>query len=206
MTNFYTFFLRDLNIKKVFFGQGDFNSRDCFVFGLFSSCNFKKWRAQWKKKKIQTFESKYYLWELTTKHKTVNIVNEVNFKIVIDERIRKYCRGGGKNILVCITKQARIINKYLKRKAWRAIGEKLEMEGKAGKVVWVNVWWLMCLEQSQPRVKSTKSLRKAWFFKLVVSVCKVPSFKNKFGVIKKTPLGNVWRHEPPNTENIKNDS
>ena len=51
---------------------------------------------------------------MTAKHKTVNVVNEANFKIAIDERIRKYYRGGGKNIPVCITKQARIINKYLK--------------------------------------------------------------------------------------------
>ena len=78
---------------------------------------FQKMKGTMEEKKNTNIRKQILSVRLTTNHKTVNIVNEVNFKIVIDERIRKYCRGGGKNILVCITKQARIINKYLKRKA-----------------------------------------------------------------------------------------
>ena len=43
----------------------------------------------------KTFENKF-VWELTTKHKRVNLVKEVNLKNGIDEVIRKHCRGAKK--------------------------------------------------------------------------------------------------------------
>ena len=84
----------------------------------------------------KTFENNF-LWELTTKHKRVNLVKEVNLKNGIDEVILKHCRGAKK--YSCIFDKAGRDYKHddLKKRAWISIGEKLEIEGKATKVIWV---------------------------------------------------------------------
>ena len=58
------------------------------------SCDFMKWMAQWKK--ANKDENNDYLWELTTKHKKINIMNEANFKNEFDKKIRKHYQGGKK--------------------------------------------------------------------------------------------------------------
>lgn len=74
---------------------------------------------------------------MTTKHKRINLVKEVNLKNGIDEVIRKHCRGAKK--YSCIFDKADKDYKHddLKKRAWISIGEKLEIEGKATKVIWI---------------------------------------------------------------------
>ena len=74
---------------------------------------------------------------MTTKHKRVNLVKEVNLKNCIDEVIRKHCRGAKK--YSCFFDKADKDCKHddLKKRAWIPVGEKLEIEGKATKVIWV---------------------------------------------------------------------
>ena len=52
------------------------------------SRDFTNWMLQ--RKKANKDENKDYLWELTTTHKKVNIIND------FDEKIRKHYRGGKK--------------------------------------------------------------------------------------------------------------
>ena len=75
--------------------------------------------VQWKKSNKD--ENNDYLWELTTKQIKVNIVNG------FDEKIRKHYRGNNKGDID-------YKHEDVEKSLLKAIGEKLEVEGKAAKV------------------------------------------------------------------------
>ena len=90
------------------------------------SHDFTEWMTQ--QKKASKGKNNDYLWELTTKHKKVNIVND------FDEKIMKHYWD--KKNYPCLYNK--LDNDYkhkdVEKRLWTATGAKLEVEGKALKV------------------------------------------------------------------------
>ena len=74
---------------------------------------------------------------LTTKQK-INIVNEMNFKNDIDERIKKSPTA---NKCPCLYDKAGKDYKHedIRKTTWTEIAGRLEIERKSDKVIWVNL-------------------------------------------------------------------